>query len=118
MIHSTVGLAVTVNETFFAVVVVLDTASSWTGKGDFDWSLDCLKVAFFSIFLLELETLIFDLVHEVLEVFFVILPFLVSPDEVCGGDCSVVIDVCLDEDVFEDALGRDGDRRNVVEDLI
>lgn len=109
--YSAIGLAVAVDVAFVVSVVVLDASSSGALELDLDVSSNCFETPCLCVFLLDIEAFAFDFGNEFGEVVGMILEVFMSPDEVGLDGFALVFDGGLDEDVLEDPLWSDGNRR-------
>jgi hypothetical protein len=104
VVHSSITLTVSVYETFVAIIVMFDTASSRALEDYTGISFYGFKLATIDVLSLYLEALRLQFVRKLLEVVGMILLVLISANKIDGCFFTVLRNAALNEDILEDAL--------------
>ena len=82
MLYTTVGLAVTIDETFFTIIVVFYPTTSRACEFQLELALHSLKTTLPCILLFDLKACSFDFSHKFFKILLMELQGLVSSHEV------------------------------------
>lgn len=107
VVNSSKAFAVSVDEAFMAVVVVLYPSPSGTLEYNADLVLAGLELAIVHVLSLYLESFRLHFKHETVKVVSMVFLTLISTHEVDSSLFAVLMNVPLNKDVLENALRRD-----------